>query len=67
MVPMKYQYEQQGNAFALKKFGVPVIWGSNKNWLPVLKEWVHSGPVLHFDYPDETAQVIDRLVKQFSR
>ncbi len=67
VVPMKYQYEQQCNAFALKKFGVPVIWGSNKNWLPVLKQWVHSGPVLQFNYPDETTQVVDRLVKQFSR
>jgi uncharacterized protein (TIGR00661 family) len=67
VVPMKFQYEQQCNAFALKKFGIPVIWGSNKNWLPVLKEWIGHGRVVHFDYPDETASVIDRLVKQFAR
>ena len=67
VVPMKFQYEQQCNAFALKKFGIPVIWGSNKNWLPVLKEWIRHGRVVHFDYPDETASVIDRLVKQFAR
>jgi len=67
VVPMKFQYEQQCNAFALKKFGIPVIWGSNKNWLPVLKEWIDHGRVIHVDYPDETASVIDRLVKQFAR
>lgn len=67
VVPMKFQYEQQCNAFALKQFGVPVIWGSNKNWLPVLKDWVMSGEALQVDYPDETAMVIDRLVKQFAR
>jgi uncharacterized protein (TIGR00661 family) len=67
VVPMKFQYEQQCNAFALKQFGIPVIWGSNKNWLPVLQEWVHSGTTLHIDYPDETATVIDRLVKEFAR
>jgi uncharacterized protein (TIGR00661 family) len=67
VVPMKFQYEQQCNAFALKKFGIPVIWGSNKNWLPILKEWIDHGRVIHVDYPDETASVIDRLVKQFAR
>lgn len=67
VVPMKFQYEQQCNAFALKQFGIPVIWGSNKNWLPVLKEWVKSGVTMHVDYPDETAMVIERLVKQFAR
>lgn len=67
VVPMKFQYEQQCNAFALKQFGVPVIWGSNRNWLPVLKEWVQAGPAMHVDYPDETAMVIERLVKQFAR
>ena len=67
VVPMKFQYEQQCNAFALKQFGIPVIWGSNKNWLPVLKEWVQSGHAGQVDYPDETAMVIDRLVKQFAR
>lgn len=67
VVPMKFQYEQQCNAFALRKFGIPVIWGSNKDWLPVLKDWVKAGPGIRFDYPDETAAVIDRLVKQFAR
>jgi len=67
VVPMKFQYEQQCNAFALKKFNIPVIWGSNKNWLPVLREWIASDEAPKVKFPDETASVIDKVVKQFAR
>jgi uncharacterized protein (TIGR00661 family) len=67
VVPMKFQYEQQCNAFALKQFGLPVIWGSNKNWLPVIADWVKSSQEHKFYFPDETAAVIDKVVKQFAR
>ena len=67
VVPMKFQYEQQCNAFALKKFNIPVIWGSNKNWLPVLREWIASQEVPKLEFPDETASVIEKVVKQFAR
>ena len=67
VVPMKFQYEQQCNAFALKKFGIPVIWGSNKNWLPIIKDWVTKPQAHKFHFPDETAAVIDKVVKQFAR
>jgi uncharacterized protein (TIGR00661 family) len=67
VVPMKFQYEQQCNAFALKQFGLPVIWGSNKNWVPVIDDWVKSNQEHKFHFPDETAVVIDKVVKQFAR
>lgn len=67
VAPMKFQYEQQCNAYALKQFGLPVIWASNKNWLPLIKEWVARPQEHHFDFPDETAAVIDKVVKQFAR
>ncbi len=67
VVPMKFQYEQQCNAFALKKFGIPVIWGSDKNWLPILKNWVGQPQEHQFHFPDETAAVIDKVVKDFAR
>lgn len=67
VVPMKFQYEQQCNAFALKQFGLPVIWGSNKNWLPVIRDWVDRPQEHQFHFPDETAAVIDKVVKQFAR
>lgn len=67
VAPMKFQYEQQCNAYALKQFGLPVVWGSNRNWLPVIKDWVEQPQEHRFHFPDETAAVIDKVVKQFAR
>ncbi len=67
VAPMKFQYEQQCNAYALKQFGLPVIWGSNKNWLPVIKNWVESSQEHRFFFPDETAALIDKVVNKFAR
>jgi len=67
VVPMKFQYEQQCNAFALQEMGLPVIWGHDKNWVPILKNWVLNPQEHQFHFPDETAQVIEKVVKQFAR
>ncbi|MEQ7800995.1 glycosyltransferase family protein [Pedobacter sp. ASV1-7] len=67
VAPMKFQYEQQCNAYALKQFGLPVLWGSNKDWLPIIKEWVVQPQIHQFHFPDETDAVIDKVVKQFAR
>ncbi|WP_256003148.1 glycosyltransferase family protein [Pedobacter deserti] len=67
VAPMKFQYEQQCNAYALKQAGIPVIWGSNKNWLPEIKAWIESRQEHQFSFPDETAAVIDQVVRQFAR
>ena len=67
VAPMKFQYEQQCNAFALKQFGLPVIWGSNKNWEPIIKNWVNNPQEHQFHFPDETAAVIESVVNKFAR
>lgn len=67
VVPMKFQYEQQCNAFALKKFGIPVIWGSNPDWLPVISSWIAEPQKHQFQFPDQTAAIIENLVRQYSR
>lgn len=67
VMPMRFQYEQQCNAYALKQLGFPVIWGSNKNWLPPLKEWVYNPQEHQFEFPDDTAAVISKVVKTFAR
>lgn len=67
VAPMKFQYEQQCNAYALKQLGLPVIWGSNRNWLPTLKDFVEQPQEHQFNFPDETAAIIDRVVKTFAR
>ena len=67
VVPMNFQYEQQCNAYALEQFGIPVIWSKTKNWVPIIRDWVKSEQKHHFKFPDETAGLIDKVVKQFAR
>ncbi len=67
IAPMKFQYEQQCNAFALKQLGIPVIWGSNRNWLPILKSFVSNPQEHQFHFPDETAAIIENVVKTYAR
>lgn len=67
VAPMRFQYEQQCNAYALKQFGLPVIWGSNRNWVPILKDFVATPQEHQFDFPDETAAIIAHTVNTFAR
>lgn len=67
VAPMRFQYEQQCNAYALKQFGLPVIWGSNHNWVPILKDFVTKPQEHQFDFPDETAAIIAHTVNTFAR
>jgi uncharacterized protein (TIGR00661 family) len=67
VAPMRFQYEQQCNAYALKQLGIPVIWGSNYNWLPILKSFVENPREHQFDFPDQTAAIVDHVVKTYSK
>ncbi|MCC3156502.1 glycosyl transferase [Hymenobacter sp. 15J16-1T3B] len=62
VVPMKNQYEQQCNAAALAGLGVPVVRSLKDKHLPALDHWLHHGPVVPVDYPDQTAAAIDKLL-----
>ncbi|WP_443936912.1 glycosyltransferase family protein [Pedobacter sp. MW01-1-1] len=67
VAPMRFQFEQQCNAYALKELGLPVLWGSNKNWLPIIKKWVENPQKHQFNFPDETEKIIDDMVKKYAR
>jgi uncharacterized protein (TIGR00661 family) len=67
VAPMRFQYEQQCNAYALKQLGLPVIWGSNRNWLPILKAFVNDPQEHQFNFPDETKSIVDHVVKTFAK
>ncbi len=67
VAPMRFQYEQQCNAYALKQFGLPVLWGSNQNWVPILKDFVANPQEHKFHFPDETAAIIAQTVNTFAR
>lgn len=62
VIPMKNQYEQQCNAAALKEMGVPVIKSLKEKHLHVISEWLKSGSTVPVEYPDQTADILDRII-----
>jgi len=67
VAPMRFQYEQQCNAYALKQCGLPVIWGSNRNWLPILRGFIANPQEYQFHFPDETAAIVKGVVEKYAR
>ena len=67
VAPMRFQYEQQCNAYALKQFGLPVIYGSNKNWESIVRQFVENPQEHQFYFPNQTADIIDMVVKRYVR
>jgi uncharacterized protein (TIGR00661 family) len=61
-IPMKGQYEQQCNAAALKKMGIPVIKNLKLKHLKKINDWVSFSKNLAVDYPDETEKIITQLL-----
>ena len=61
-VPMKNQYEQQCNALSLQNMGVPVIW-HEEEFADKLKKWVKNDDRVQVSFPDETAHIIESLIK----
>jgi uncharacterized protein (TIGR00661 family) len=64
--PMKDQYEQVCNAEAARRLGVPVIHRLDDNFIGHLKNWLNSPNTPKVDFPDETASIIDNMVKTYS-
>jgi len=67
MIPMKGQYEQQCNALSASKLGVPVVPEINVSFGSHLTKWINDDKKIIVDFPDETAQIVDKLVKQYAR
>lgn len=62
VVPMRNQYEQLCNAAALKQMGVSVAEEVHEGFHRQLKDWLGSPNRIHVDYPDETGQIVMRLL-----
>ena len=67
MIPMKGQFEQQCNALAASKMGVPVVNSIDGQFTAHLHNWVHKGQVVNVNFPDETAQIVDDMIKKYAR
>lgn len=65
VIPMKGQYEQQCNAAALKKMGVPVIKSLKQKHIATIQSWLDSDQLIPVNYPDDTEKIIDMVLKKF--
>ena len=63
VIPMKGQYEQQCNAAALKKMGVPVIKSLKKKHIQTIQDWINTDQNIQVNYPNETEKIIDNIIK----
>ena len=63
VIPMKGQYEQQCNASALQKLGIPVIKSLKKKHISGIVSWVKSEDIIEVNYPDKTEEIIDKIIK----
>ncbi|MDA8595632.1 hypothetical protein N9L20_04045 [Flavobacteriaceae bacterium] len=61
---MKWQYEQQCNAAALKEIGVPVLKKLNVEKINKVQSWVDSELNVDIQYPDQTDFIISKLFEE---
>lgn len=66
VVPMKGQYEQQCNAVALKKLGVPVLKKVKKKSLARIEKWLDTEDVVDVNYTHVAEKAVARLMKKFA-
>jgi uncharacterized protein (TIGR00661 family) len=64
VIPMKGQYEQQCNAAALKKMGVPVLKSLKRKHSEVIAEWIKNKQKITVNYPDNTEEIINYIIKE---
>jgi len=64
VIPMKGQYEQQCNAAALKKMGIPVLKKLKISKVEKIIDWINNGKVVPVDYPNITQKVVDEVFKK---
>lgn len=67
MIPMQGQYEQQCNALAASKMGVPVLQAIDDNFVAHVNRWIKEDDKVWVDFPDETAQIVHDMVGRYAR
>ena len=62
VIPMKSQYEQQCNAAALREMGVPILKSLKVKHVEKIQDWIVNGNRVNVDYPDQTAEIINKIL-----
>ena len=67
MIPMTGQYEQRCNALAASRLGVPVVNEIDEHFTTRINNWIASDEKVTVNFPDETAQIVDNMIKQYAK
>lgn len=66
VVPMKRQYEQQCNAAAIERLGVPVIHSLSARSFRTVHQWLSSDTIVPVQFPKETASIaVSKMIEDF--
>ncbi len=67
VIPMKNQFEQVCNAYALEELGVPVFDDLEEYSIKLIGHWLEGNTKsTHINYPDNARNVIDYLMTHFT-
>lgn len=64
VVPMKGQYEQQCNAAALEKMGVPVINTLNHKGKEALRQWLLQDKIVLVGYKNQVSEILTNIISE---
>ena len=67
MIPMSGQYEQQCNALAASKLGVPVVQAVDDDFVSELNNWIRYKENIEVNFPDDTAKIVDTMIKHYAK
>lgn len=67
MIPMKGQYEQQCNALAASRLGVPVVHEIDDHFGTELSKWLNAENNIKVNFPNETEKIVEDMVKRYAR
>jgi uncharacterized protein (TIGR00661 family) len=62
VIPMLTQYEQHCNAAGAAAMGATVIKTLDQKFYPVIREWLDNGKKIEVNYPDITAEIIEKII-----
>ncbi len=62
VIPMKRQYEQECNAEALKRLGVPVVRKIGGDFVEILSKWVESSFIYKADYGNNIDDIVEDIL-----
>jgi uncharacterized protein (TIGR00661 family) len=62
VIPMKFQFEQQCNAEALRRMGVRVMQNLQESELHILNEWINRPEYAYVEYADHTELILEEIL-----